>query len=139
MISDDLKLICANFGFIFNSMITTIKIDDSTKVSELKKLFNNQFPFLKIEFFKKPHKSLQGSLKKNIISEDFTIKSVDCDNIVTYNDDMSVADLEKQFFDNFKLSVQIFRKSGRTWLETTFTDNWSLKKQNQEGMELSQL
>ena len=120
-------------------MITTIKINEATKVSDLKKMFNSQFPFLKIEFFKRSHKKLQGSLKKNIISEDFTIKSIDHDNVITYNDDMSVADLEKQFFDNFKLSVQIFRKSGRTWLETTFTDNWSLKKQNQEGMELSQL
>ena len=50
-----------------------------------------------------------------------------------------IKNLEKQFSDNLKLSVQIFRKSGRTWLETTFTDNWSLKKQNQEGKELSQL
>jgi hypothetical protein len=120
-------------------MIITIIINDATKVSELKKIFNNQFPFLKIEFFKKSHKKLQGSLKKNIISDDFTIKSHDHTNVITYSDDMSVADLEKQFSDNLKLSVQIFRKSGRTWLETTFTDNWSLKKQNQEGMELSQL
>ena len=40
------------------------KTDKSIKASEIKKVFNNQFPFLKIEFFKKKHKNLQGSLKK---------------------------------------------------------------------------
>jgi hypothetical protein len=37
------------------------------------------------------------------------------------------------------LSVQVFRKSGKSWLETTFTDGWTLKKQNQEGIDLSQI
>jgi hypothetical protein len=35
------------------------------------------------------------------------------------------------------LYVQVFRKSGKVWLETTATDNWSLYKQNEEGQELS--
>jgi hypothetical protein len=33
--------------------------------------------------------------------------------------------------------VQVFRKSGNVWLETSATDAWSLKQQNQEGMDLS--
>jgi hypothetical protein len=120
-------------------MITTIIIDNSVKVSEIKKIFNSQFPFLKIEFFKKSHKQLQGTFKKDIITDDFMIKSNQHDNTITYSEEMSVSELEKQFADKLKLSAQIFRKSGRIWLETTFTDSWSLKKQNQEGMELSQL
>ena len=76
---------------------------------------------------------------KDIIKDDFMIKSNQHDNTITYSEEMSVSELEKQFADKLKLSAQIFRKSGRIWLETTFTDSWSLKKQNQEGMELSQL
>jgi hypothetical protein len=45
--------------------------------------------------------------------------------------------LEKVFQDNLGLYVQVFRKSGKVWLETTATDNWSLFKQNEEGQELS--
>ena len=107
------------------------------KASEVKKIFNNQFPFLKIEFFKKKHKALQGSLKKELIAEDFVMNS-DSD-LIEFKEDMLVSELEKQFEDKLKLSVQVFRKSGKSWLETTFTDGWSLKKQNQEGLDLSKI
>ena len=38
--------------------MTIIKIDKPVKVSEIKKIFNNEFPFLKVEFFKKKHNFL---------------------------------------------------------------------------------
>ena len=117
--------------------MTTIKTNKPIKASEVKKTFNSQFPFLKIEFFKKKHKALQGSLKKELIADDFIINS---DNgLIEFKEDMLVSDLEKQFEEKLKLSVQVFRKSGKSWLETTFTDGWSLKKQNQEGLDLSQI
>lgn len=119
--------------------MTIIKIDRPVKVSEIKQVFNSQFPYLKIEFFKKKHKVIQGSLKKDVITDDFIIQSSKSDNAIMFGEDTLVSDLENQFQENLKLSAQIFRKSGKTWLETTFTDSWSLKKQNQEGMELSNL
>jgi hypothetical protein len=33
--------------------------------------------------------------------------------------------------------VQVFRQSGRVWLETTRTDDWTLAEQNKQGEELS--
>lgn len=50
---------------------------------------------------------------------------------------MKVSELEKLFKDKFKLAVQVFRKSGNLWLETTMTDNWSLLQQNNHGREIS--
>ncbi len=109
------------------------------KISEVKKLFNDEFPFLKIEFFKKSHLPLQGSARKDIIEHDFMISPFLSDRVMMIHGEMLVSELEKQFMDCFRLSAQVFRKSGKTWLETTFTDGWSLKKQNEEGMELSQI
>ena len=115
------------------------KISESIKVSELKRTFNSKFPFLKIEFFKKNHKNLNGSAKKDLILDDFPIIfSVD-DLSILINEEVTVSELEKQFNDKFNLSLQVFRKSGKSWLETTFTDGWTLKKQNQEGIELSKI
>jgi hypothetical protein len=37
--------------------------------------------------------------------------------------------LEKQFEEGFGLHVQVFRKSGRTWLETSVTDDLTLVEQ----------
>ena len=43
--------------------------------------------------------------------------------------ELGVWQLEKQFEDGFKLHVQVFRKSGRTWLETSVSDNLTLAEQ----------
>lgn len=119
--------------------MTTVNIENTIKISEIKKTFNDKFPFLKIEFFKHKHKTLQGSPKKDIITNDFSISISTNDYLNLFNENVLVSDLEKQFADKFKLSAQIFRKSGKSWLETTFTDSWTLKKQNQEGIELSEI
>jgi hypothetical protein len=119
--------------------MTVIKIDESVKASEIKARFNTIFPFLKIEFFRKVHKNLQGSYKKDLIKEDFKIKPMDRGVEIIFDENMLVSELEKEFNEKLHLSAQVFRKAGRTWLETTFTDGWSLKKQNSEGMELSEL
>jgi len=52
-------------------------------------------------------------------------------------DAMSVLELENALIDEFGLSAQVYRKSGNIWLETTMTDNWTLKQQNDHGRELT--
>jgi hypothetical protein len=52
---------------------------------------------------------------------------------------MTVEELEKSFLVKFGLNVQVFRKSGKSWLETTITDKWTLEKQNTQGEELDVL
>lgn len=119
--------------------MTIIKLDNSVKASDIKDKFHDAFPFLKIEFFRKVHKNLQGSFKKDLIKDDFNIK-INVKNVeLIFNEDMLVSELEKEFNDKLQLSAQVFRKAGKSWLETTFTDSWTLRKQNLEGMELSEL
>ena len=50
--------------------------------------------------------------------------------------EMSVNSLEQSFRDIFGLHVEVLRKSGKAWLETSVTGNWSLMEQNAEGMAL---
>ena len=52
-------------------------------------------------------------------------------------EEMKVKDLERIFKDQFSLAMQVFRKSGNLWLETTMTDNWTLQQQNDHGREIS--
>lgn len=119
--------------------MTIIKIDKPVKVSEIKKVFNSEFPYLKIEFFKKKHEVQQGSLKKDVITDDFSVTAPNGANDIVISEDMLVSEFENQFAVKLKLSAQVFRKSGGSWLETTFTDSWTLKKQNDEGLELSNI
>jgi hypothetical protein len=50
---------------------------------------------------------------------------------------MTVTDFENALMDQFGLSAQVFRRSGNLWLETTITDYWTLKQQNEHGREIT--
>lgn len=115
-------------------------INEDLSLSAIKAEFNSFFPFLKIEFFKAPHKIGEGSAKTLLYSDTRSIK--DCrirqvNGNYDFSDDLPVSAFEERFLHEFGLSVQVFRKSGNVWLETSATDAWSLKQQNQEGMDLS--
>ena len=56
---------------------------------------------------------------------------------MTLSDGMTVTDFENALMDQFGLSAQVFRRSGNLWLETTITDYWTLKQQNEHGREIT--
>ncbi|MGZ3920372.1 MAG: hypothetical protein ACXVC7_08775 [Bacteroidia bacterium] len=117
-----------------------ITINDKRKIYAIQEEFNEQFPYLKIEFFSKPHKPGGSTSPKFMKSNTKTLG--DCRTIhnkgtVTITPGMTVADLEQRFSDVYGLGIQVFRKSGKVWLETTVTDGWSLEEQNRQGESLS--
>ncbi len=118
-----------------------IKIDNNRKISAVQTEFNKVYPYLKLEFFSKKHSVNDNSTKKYI--EPNTKTLVEFGSIrtsrgeINISPQMTVADLEQSLNDNYGLSVQVFRKSGKVWLETTFTDGWTLEEQNMQGEELS--
>lgn len=118
----------------------TIKISNEKTLYSLQADFNAMFPFLKIEFFRTPHKIGEGSSKhliydNNRFVRDCRVPTIEGDLVI--NEQMTVNELEEQFLNSFGLSVQVFRKSGNVWLETSATDSWTLRQQNEEGAELS--
>ena len=115
-------------------------INDQRKIFAIQEEFSDLFPYLKIEFFSKPHTASGESPKKLIKHNSKTIGECrtshnSCNMTITPG--MTVTDLEQRFQDVYGLSVQVFRKSGKSWLETTVTDNWTLDQQNKQGEELS--
>ncbi len=119
-----------------------LTISDNQKLSDVKDEFNKMFPFLKLEFFKHKHGVHGGNAKSDMLSSDLTFKKASKQHNeggIIIKENMSVANLEQLFQDVFGISAQVFRKSGRSWIETSVTDDWSLKRQNEEGRELSSL
>ena len=117
-----------------------LTIGSDTRLSSLQSDFNNYFPYLKIEFFKIPHR-IGEALAKNLIYDKNKLVR-DCrlmkkEGDLEFKDSMTVADFEEKFQKEFGLSVQVFRRSGNVWLETSATDSWTLEQQNGEGAELS--
>lgn len=115
-----------------------VVLNNNMNIATVQELFNEQFPFLKIEFFEKESR-FNGSVavRKHITSTtrrlcDFKLPQTEDETIVIHPE-MTVAELEKVFTAKFKLQTQVFRKSGKIWLETTVTDGWSLEEQNSQG------
>lgn len=118
-----------------------LTINDHRKIFAIQEEFSKIFPYLKLEFFSKPHRVGASSSKKLMKSSSKTIgecRVVHNKGSLTITPNMTVAGLEEAFRDVYGLSVQVFRKSGKVWLETTVTDDWSLEKQNEEGKALSE-
>ncbi len=110
----------------------------ANKLSLIKKEFNSAFPYLKLEFFKERHDLNKGNHRNQLIKEDLLLKPLKTNTSnIEVDENMPVSTLEELFNQLYGVSVQVFRKSGKIWLETTVTDDWTLKKQNEEGKELS--
>jgi hypothetical protein len=117
-----------------------LTIAPNRKIGDIQKDFNQMFPFLKIEFFNNRSLSASKFAAKQLIPASKTIGDTQraiADGTLEIDENMKVHDLEKLFHDQFSLAVQVFRKSGPVWLETTMTDNWTLSQQNKHGSELS--
>ncbi len=117
-----------------------LEINADRLIKEIQQDFNQAFPYLKIEFFNKPHGFQQPSNGKRNIAPATKIESIGKDDLrgnVEVSEDMTVAELEQNLRKQFGLSIQVFRKSGNIWLETTMTDNWTLRQQNEHGREIS--
>lgn len=123
-----------------NGLSFQIEIVDDRTIASVQSEFHAQFPYLKIEFFKAPHKIGEASAKNLIYSSSRFIRECRVNrnsSSINISESMTVNELEETFSSQFGLSVQVFRKSGNVWLETSATDGWSLKQQNDEGAELS--
>lgn len=117
-------------------------INDNRKIFAIQEEFNKHFPYLKLEFFSKPHKPGGATAKKFVKHNSKTLgecRTIHNTGTITITPNMTVSDLEQSFADVYGLGVQVFRQSGRVWLETTVTDKWTLEEQNSQGESLSKL
>lgn len=117
-----------------------IAINDNRKIVAIQEEFNKVFPYLKLEFFSRSHKAGSGSAKKYIESRNLSLgefRTLHTKKNMTITPDMTVRLVEQGFKEYYGLNIQVFRKSGKVWLETTVTDGWTLEEQNLQGESLS--
>jgi hypothetical protein len=130
----------------------TLKFDENIEIMKLhftsiksiatvQKEFNELYPFLKIEFFSKPHQDGKTSWAKFMINdhgkslgEIGLVKDFE----ISVDPKETVSSFEMGVFETGALSLQVFRKSMGVWLITAETDMWSLSKQNAKGKEDSE-
>jgi len=115
-----------------------MNINKNTTTAEVVESFVSAFPYLKLVFYKKSHKHFHGSQKEDEIKENVVLETLNekiKEGKIEWKGDMSVDKLETLMEKSFGLHVQVFRKSGDIWLQTSKTDHWTLDDQNRNGAE----
>ena len=111
-----------------------LPITSNTTIDELQAAFGNQFPNLKLVFFTKPHDAYKGSPAKFLVSDRSTTLSTLSAKLpenaaLEIEMEMPVWQLERLFELEYGLHLQVFRRSGNTWLETSVSDDLTLEQQ----------
>ncbi len=120
-----------------------IIIHDSNSLQEIQKTFNEHFPYLKLEFFNLDPAKEKNFSRENMITDTHKtladVRHIHRNGYISINGHQKVSTLEQHFSENFGIDIQVFRKSGDTWLQTTATDEWTLARQNKKGEEMNQI
>lgn len=113
-----------------------IEIKENMQVKDLKKQFHQYYPMLKIEFFSQGHEVSQGTSKSQMLDNETPLKDLikGKEGNVDFGGNISVQSFEQMFADTFNLNVQVFRKSGSVYIETTQTDDWTLDQAHHEAL-----
>ncbi len=115
-----------------------LQVSKNKTVGELQSEFNAIYPYLKIDFYKMVHGKPGLSIRQKLpVTALLHGGENTMDEEMEVHDSMTAGQLEKEFFDKFRINIQLARKSGAVWLETTVTEGWTLKQQNDYGKELS--
>lgn len=115
-----------------------MKIEKNITVGDLKDSFIRIYPYLNLKVYRRFHDHSEGSPKSEEIEDVTLLGDVNTklkSGEIVISDSLTVDRLEMVFRNKFGLSVQIFRKSGDLWLQTTTTDGWTLERQNSRAKE----
>lgn len=116
----------------------TININENQRLIEIKDAFTSNYPHLKLEFFSEEHKAGEASSKSTKYDDSLTLKEIRTKNKsgeLSIDGHLKTSTFESNFYEHFGVTVQVLRKSGNIWLQTTTTDDWTLAHQEKTGQE----
>jgi hypothetical protein len=111
-----------------------IQLHDNITLKEIKNVFSDYYPYLKLEFYSKPHLLYESSDERDIMPDEKMlkeIKEIHIDGVIDIQPTEKVTDLEFEFQRRFGLPVQVLRMEQGVWTQTTGMDTFTLKDVNQ--------
>jgi hypothetical protein len=107
-----------------------MEISKGVTYFELNNYFVSRFPYLKLRFFRKvKNQNEEIPLDTKLTCNEETF--------IEFRGEQSIQDVINELQTALHVQVQIFRRSGKLYIETSKTNNWTLTRQNEEGAELS--
>lgn len=118
-----------------------LRINGNKRVVDIVEEFQHAFPYLNLNFYAPRNGNPVRNSRPKPFPLHAKLKEIQPgvpEGFIDISKVVSVKELERSFAEEFKLNVQVQRKSGNIWLETTVTDSWSLEHQNNHGKEITQ-
>jgi hypothetical protein len=107
-----------------------ININQETSIGEIKSQFQSHFKSVRIEFYHHAHEKGKGSSKDDQIQDHVKLNELvktPSHIHMEFDKTIKISDLEKIFDQDCGLHIQVFRKYGDSWLQTTLSDHWTLQ------------
>lgn len=117
-----------------------IKLFGKTFLKEVQNEFHKCYPHLWIDFFYEskpsilPRSPSQKINPETLLTTLPVIKEETCINI---DNKLTVAQVEKDFFDNLGVRAKVMRISGNILVGTPYTNDWTLEDQNFSGSQIT--
>lgn len=115
-------------------------IEPETSLNTLQQSFHQVYPFLSIRFYKE-NLNDSGSRERVWIDEKLRLREVskrsNLHGVIELHYWDKVSTVEQVFHKLIGLGVQVFRKQGLDWIDTSGSDTMTLEQQNELGMESS--
>jgi hypothetical protein len=112
-------------------------INDTVHIRDLQSVFSQAYPYLKIDFFDKPHGWLEGNSNAHQYHPDFRLSLIESKHVQHVSIEVhpwtKVGTLEQTFRELLGVYVQVSRRNGETWIQTAGTDELNLDEQNEIG------
>ena len=115
-------------------------LSSESTARDINKEFQKNFPYLKLEFYRRKHNIEESSYWEESLSGNTLLKEIKGNllpGMITISPLDTVAELEQRFQKNFGLPVQVYRKTRDVWLETVQTDDLTLESQNNIAASIS--
>jgi hypothetical protein len=114
-----------------------MKITSETHLLNIQFYFTEQFPKLKLDFFKTKHDRKELSSLNDEVMEDLKVKDSNpyfTEKTLLLLSTETVSEFEQRMENEFGLHVQVMRKSHDIWIQTSVTDDWTLAKQMEHAI-----
>jgi hypothetical protein len=113
-----------------------LHIHDNRTLKELQLDFSGYFPYLKLEFFSKPHRRGVASTEKNKRNPFLQIVSIRThhrNGAVEIRENQTAYEVEQLLQKEYFLPAQIYHYTTAGWIVTDVADTATLKELNEQG------
>jgi hypothetical protein len=113
-----------------------IRIAPEVRLNAVQAQFQKRFPFLRIEFFRsKPGTQISPTSRLSGEATFAEASTKQGSGQLHITGLTTVRQLEELLQSGFSIHAEVFRKSGKVWLRTSATDDWTLDEQNAKARE----